>query len=177
MPISTRAPITVPKWPMIASAIPCRRICTCEWSMLGASADVASAMSAISHSAPKEDLDITPGVLSAAETRLSHGPHGLGFLEKRKCRLISGTRRGLTPKLTGDLRRRSVIETEIGHIKTHGRLPRCPLKGTMGDPCLRRPKRLRPQHPQDSGPPPGLVCLVCRRNSDRSIPHGSQTSG
>lgn len=47
--------------------------------------------------------------------------------------LISGTRRGLTPKLIADLRRRSAIEAEIGHMKTDGRLSRCPLKGTPGD--------------------------------------------
>jgi IS5 family transposase len=47
--------------------------------------------------------------------------------------LISGTRRGLTPKLTAHLRRRSAIEAEIGHMKTDGRLSRCPLKGTVGD--------------------------------------------
>ena len=47
--------------------------------------------------------------------------------------LISGTRRGLTPKLIADLRRRSAIEPEIGHMKSDGRLARCPLKGTIGD--------------------------------------------
>jgi len=47
--------------------------------------------------------------------------------------LISGTRRGLTPKLVADLRRRSAIEPEIGHMKSDGRLARCPLKGTTGD--------------------------------------------
>ena len=47
--------------------------------------------------------------------------------------LISGARRGLTPKLIADLRRRSAIEAEIGHMKTDGRLSRCPLKGTIGD--------------------------------------------
>ena len=47
--------------------------------------------------------------------------------------LISGTRRGLTPRLTRLLRRRSAIEPEIGHMKTDGRLARCGLKGTMGD--------------------------------------------
>ena len=47
--------------------------------------------------------------------------------------LISGTRRGLTPKLIADLRRRSAIGAEIGHMKTDGRLSRCPLKGTIGD--------------------------------------------
>jgi len=47
--------------------------------------------------------------------------------------LISGTRLGLTPKLKTLLRRRSAIEPEIKHMKTDGRLPRCPLKGTFGD--------------------------------------------
>ena len=47
--------------------------------------------------------------------------------------LISGTRRGITPALAKLLRRRSAIEPEIGHMKTDGRLARCPLKGTTGD--------------------------------------------
>jgi IS5 family transposase len=47
--------------------------------------------------------------------------------------LISGTRRGLTPALKRLPRRRSAIEPEIGHMKTDGRLSRCPLKGTAGD--------------------------------------------
>ena len=46
--------------------------------------------------------------------------------------LISSTRRGLTPRLTRLLRRRSAIEPEIGHMKTDGRLARCALKGTLG---------------------------------------------
>ena len=56
-----------------------------------------------------------------------------GHGEERTRVLISGTRRGLTPKLIADLRRRSAIEAEIGHMKTDGRLSRCPLKGTIGD--------------------------------------------
>jgi IS5 family transposase len=47
--------------------------------------------------------------------------------------LISGTRRGLTPILAKLLKRRSAIEPEIGHMKSDGRLSRCPLKGTFGD--------------------------------------------
>jgi IS5 family transposase len=50
--------------------------------------------------------------------------------------LISGTRRGLTSKLLADLRRRSAIEPEIGHMKADGRLSRCTLKGTIGDALL-----------------------------------------
>ncbi|MBC7140283.1 MAG: IS5 family transposase [Defluviimonas sp.] len=56
-----------------------------------------------------------------------------GHGEERTRVLISGTRRGLSPKLIADLRRRSAIEAEIGHMKTDGRLSRCPLKGTLGD--------------------------------------------
>ena len=47
--------------------------------------------------------------------------------------LISGAKRGLTPALKKLLRRRSAIEPEIGHMKTDGRLARCPLKGSRGD--------------------------------------------
>lgn len=47
--------------------------------------------------------------------------------------LISGAKRGLTPALKKLLRRRSAIEPEIGHMKTDGRLAKCPLKGTRGD--------------------------------------------
>lgn len=56
-----------------------------------------------------------------------------GHGETRTRVLISGTRRGLAPRLVADLRRRSAIEAEIGHMKTDGRLSRCPLKGTVGD--------------------------------------------
>lgn len=55
-----------------------------------------------------------------------HGAHGTTVL-------VSGTRRGLTPRLRKLLRRRSAIEPEIGHMKTDGRLARCALKGTIGD--------------------------------------------
>jgi transposase, IS5 family len=47
--------------------------------------------------------------------------------------LISGRRRGLTPRLARLLRRRSAIEPEIGHMKTDGRLARGALKGLLGD--------------------------------------------
>lgn len=56
-----------------------------------------------------------------------------GHGEEKTRVLISGTRRGLTPRLIADLRRRNAIETEIGHMKTDGRLSRCRLKGVIGD--------------------------------------------
>jgi len=46
---------------------------------------------------------------------------------------ISGARRGVTRTIAKLLRRRSAIEPMIGHMKTDGRLTRCPLKGTNGD--------------------------------------------
>jgi IS5 family transposase len=54
-----------------------------------------------------------------------------GHDEEKTRVLISGTRRGLTAKEIIDLRRRSVIEAEIGHMKTDGRLFRRHLKGTI----------------------------------------------
>jgi IS5 family transposase len=56
-----------------------------------------------------------------------------GHDESKTRVLISGTRRGLTAKEIIDLRRRSAIEAEIGHMKTDGRLSRCSLKGAVGD--------------------------------------------
>ncbi len=50
--------------------------------------------------------------------------------------LTSGTRRGPTAKKIIDLRRRSAIEAEIGHMKTDGPLSRCHLKGIIGDAIL-----------------------------------------
>jgi IS5 family transposase len=46
---------------------------------------------------------------------------------------VSGARRGVTRTIANLLRRRSAIEPMIGHMKTDGRLTRCPLKGTTGD--------------------------------------------
>ena len=62
---------------------------------------------------------------------VDRGYRGHGVTRTRV--LISGTRKGITPMLAKLLRRRSAIEAEIGHMKTDGRLTRCPLKGTGGD--------------------------------------------
>ncbi|MBR2655258.1 MAG: hypothetical protein IKD58_02010, partial [Loktanella sp.] len=62
---------------------------------------------------------------------VDRGYRGHG-VEKTKV-LISGTKRGLTPKIKKLLRRRSAIEPEIGHMKSDGRLARCPLKRLRGD--------------------------------------------
>lgn len=46
---------------------------------------------------------------------------------------LAGQRRGLTPIIKRELRRRSAIEATIGHMKTDGRLNRNYLLGTDGD--------------------------------------------
>ena len=62
---------------------------------------------------------------------VDRGYRGHGVTRTRV--LFSGMRKGITPMLAKLLRRRSAIEAEIGHMKTDGRLTRCPLKGTTGD--------------------------------------------
>ncbi len=46
---------------------------------------------------------------------------------------LSGRRRGLTPTMKRELKRRSAIEATIGHMKTDGRLSRNYLLGHAGD--------------------------------------------
>ena len=47
--------------------------------------------------------------------------------------LRSGQRQGITRTMKAMIKRRSAIEPTIGHMKTEGRLARCPLKGAFGD--------------------------------------------
>ena len=56
-----------------------------------------------------------------------------GHNAERTAVYISGQRRAMTQALKSELRRRPAIEPTIGHMKTDGRLNRCPLKGTLGD--------------------------------------------
>ena len=46
---------------------------------------------------------------------------------------ISGRKRGMTPQMKRELKRRSAIEPVIGHMKTEGKLDRNYLAGTLGD--------------------------------------------
>ena len=46
---------------------------------------------------------------------------------------VAGRRRGITPTIRRELRRRSAIEAMIGHMKLDGRLARNHLKGAVGD--------------------------------------------
>lgn len=56
-----------------------------------------------------------------------------GHNAERTAVYISGQRRAMTPALKRELRRRPAIEPTIGHMKSDGRLARCPLKGPLGD--------------------------------------------
>jgi len=47
--------------------------------------------------------------------------------------MLSGHKRGLSPQMKRELKRRSAIEATIGHMKTDGRLDRNFLKGQTGD--------------------------------------------
>ena len=47
--------------------------------------------------------------------------------------ILSGRKRGLSPQMKRELKRRSAIEATIGHMKTDGRLDRNYLKGQNGD--------------------------------------------
>lgn len=67
-----------------------------------------------------------------------HRGHGVGTVRV----FIGGARRGVPGTIAKPPRRRSAIGPTIGHMKTDGRLTRCPLKGTTGDarfavPCGR----------------------------------------
>ena len=63
---------------------------------------------------------------------VDRGYKGHGVPESRTRVLISGTRK-LGPTLKRQLRRRSAVEPEIGHMKSDGHLGRNFLKGVAGD--------------------------------------------
>ena len=46
---------------------------------------------------------------------------------------MSGSKRGLTPQMKKELKRRSAIEPVIGHMKSDGKLGRNHLLGVLGD--------------------------------------------
>jgi IS5 family transposase len=62
---------------------------------------------------------------------VDRGYRGHGVTETQV--FISGQRRGVTRTIRKELRRRSAIEPEIGHMKSDGHLGRCYLKGAEGD--------------------------------------------
>ena len=56
----------------------------------------------------------------------------VGYLNKLKV-YKSSQKRGITPTIKKELRRRSAVKAVIGHLKTDGRLGRNFLKGRDGD--------------------------------------------
>ncbi|MBP1628436.1 MAG: transposase domain protein [Holophagaceae bacterium] len=66
------------------------------------------------------------------QTFVDKGYKGHGVEPEKSRVLISGTRK-LPYRLKRDLRRRSAIEPEIGHMKSEGLLGRNFLKGVLGD--------------------------------------------
>lgn len=68
---------------------------------------------------------------AVARAYVDRGYRGHGVANRRV--FIAGQRRGLTPTIKRELRRRSAIEPMIGHMKNDGRLDRNFLAGTVGD--------------------------------------------
>jgi IS5 family transposase len=62
---------------------------------------------------------------------VDRGYRGHGLDHRRI--FVSGQRRGITPTIRRELRRRSAIEPVIGHMKADGRLDRNFLAGVRGD--------------------------------------------
>jgi IS5 family transposase len=70
---------------------------------------------------------VTPGRCYVDRGYRGHGVSGETEV------FLAGRRRGITPTIRRELRRRSAIEAMIGHMKLDGRLARNHLKGTPGD--------------------------------------------
>jgi IS5 family transposase len=70
--------------------------------------------------------------IEAERIYVDKGYAGHDYPNKRRV-YRSGQKRGLTPTIRRELRRRSAIEAVIGHMKTDGRLGRNFLKGSDGD--------------------------------------------
>ena len=83
-------------------------------------------------------LDATIGQVIAMtgvepeRTYVDRGYRGHDYAKKERV-FIAGQRRGLTPTIKRELRRRSAIEPMIGHMKEDGRLGRNHLLGATGD--------------------------------------------
>ena len=63
---------------------------------------------------------------------VDRGYRGHDYARKERV-FVAGQRRGLTPTIKRELRRRSAIEPMIGHMKEDGRLGRNHLLGAAGD--------------------------------------------
>lgn len=70
--------------------------------------------------------------IRAERVYVDRGYRGHDVADKQRV-YIAGRKRGVTPTIRRELRRRSAIEAAIGHMKTDGRLDRNHLLGTEGD--------------------------------------------
>ena len=62
---------------------------------------------------------------------VDHGYRGHGVEDTDV--IISGRKRGMTPQMKKEMKRRNVIEPVIGHMKSDGKLDRNYLSGLLGD--------------------------------------------
>jgi len=87
------------------------------------------------------------------------GYKGHGVPAERSHVYISRTR-GLPTALKRELRRRSAIEPEIGHMKSDGKLGRNHLKGVLGDAINVLPCGSRHNPREILAPPPAPLRLL-----------------
>jgi transposase, IS5 family len=78
-----------------------------------------------------EQAETMSGV-AAERVYVDRGYRGHDVADKDRV-YVAGRKRGVTPTIRRELRRRSSIEAAIGHMKTDGRLDRNYLLGTEGD--------------------------------------------
>jgi transposase, IS5 family len=72
--------------------------------------------------------------LTGVEIERAYGDRGYRGHDADRARVIlSGQRRGITPTIRRERRRRNAIEPVIGHLKSNGHLGRNFLRGTEGD--------------------------------------------
>jgi IS5 family transposase len=78
-----------------------------------------------------EQMQAQTGI-SFERAYVDKGYRGHRHPQKRRI-FISGQKRGITPTIKRELKRRSVVEPLIGHLKNDGRLGRNYLQGMLGD--------------------------------------------
>jgi len=83
----------------------------------------------------KDSIDHVQAIsgIQVKRSFVDRGYRGHG-IDDEDCQVfISGQRRGVTPSIKQQLKRRSAIEPHIGHMKSDGKLRRCFLKGQQGN--------------------------------------------
>mgnify|MGYP006345360771 FL=1 len=80
-----------------------------------------------------ENIEKQTGV-TAERVYVDRGYKGHDY-ERKSIVFTSGQKRGVTNKIRQELKRRSVVEPIIGHVKHDHRMNKCRLKGQEGDKC------------------------------------------